>query len=299
MQTTNNWQANFLLLTAAMIWGFAFVAQRQAMEHVSPFTFNAIRLAIGASSLVPIIVLSRRKQTPPLPPMFSLPGLTGGLYLGLALFLGSSFQQIGITDTTAGKAGFITGLYIILVPILGLFRSQKTGPGTWVGAILAVIGMFFLCISANLNISTGDLLVLISAFFWAIHVQLISWFSQKIDPLLLSFYQFIFCSIFSWLAAFQWETIKLAGIQAALTPILYTGIFSVGIAYTLQVIAQKQAHPGHAAIILSTEAVFAVIGGYIFLAEIISVRGIVGCGLMLTGMLVSQYFPHREMITQQ
>ncbi len=190
MQTTNNWQANLLLLITAMIWGLSFVAQRQGMEHVSPFTFNAVRFGIGATSLLPVIAFTRRKQTYSLPSFLSLPGLTGGLCLGLALFFGSSFQQIGIVDTTAGKAGFITGLYVILVPILGLFWKQKTGRGTSIGATLAVIGMYFLSVNDDLNTSKGDVLVLISALFWAIHVQLISWFSQKIDVIRLSFYQF-------------------------------------------------------------------------------------------------------------
>lgn len=294
VQTSNNWQANLLLLITAMIWGFSFVAQRQGMEHVSPFTFNAVRFGIGAASLLPIIVLNRRKQTNSLPSLLSLPGLTGGLCLGLALFFGSSFQQIGIVDTTAGKAGFITGLYVILVPILGLFWKQKTGRGTWIGAILAVIGMYFLSVNNDFVISKGDTLVLISALFWAIHVQLISWFSQKFDPLLLSLYQFSFCSVFSWLAALKWDIITLSGIQGALFPLLYTGIFSVGIAYTLQIVAQKRTHPGHAAIILSLESVFAVIGGYVFLAEIIPIRGLFGCGLMLAGMVLSQLLSRKK-----
>ncbi|HID69877.1 MAG TPA: EamA family transporter, partial [Desulfobacterales bacterium] len=141
----------------------------------------------------------------------------------------------------------------------------------------------------------GDLLVLVSALFWAIHVQLIAWLSQKFDTLLLSLYQFVFCSVFSWLAALQWETMTLTGIKEALFPILYTGILSVGIAYTLQVVAQKRAHPGHAAIILSLESVFAVIGGYLFLAETISLRGFIGCGLMLTGMVISQLLTQRNL----
>lgn len=296
MQTTNNWQANLLLLITALIWGFAFVAQRQGMEYVSPFTFNAIRFAIGSISLLPIIAFSRRNQkTGSLPPLTSLPGIAGGLLLGLALFFGSSFQQIGIVETTAGKAGFITGLYVIFVPILGLFWKQKTGLGTWFGAVLAVIGMYFLSVNDDFSILTGDLLVLVSALFWAIHVQLIAWLSQKFDTLLLSLYQFVFCSVFSWLAALQWETMTLTGIKEALFPILYTGILSVGIAYTLQVVAQKRAHPGHAAIILSLESVFAVIGGYLFLAETISLRGFIGCGLMLTGMVISQLLTQRNL----
>jgi len=289
VQTTSNWRANLLLLLTAIIWGFSFVAQRQGMEHVSPFTFNGIRFAIGAISLLPVIFISgKRKKILTRTPLFSKATIIGGLGLGVALFLGASLQQIGIVETTAGKAGFITGLYVIIVPLLGLLWKQSTGSGTWLGALLAVTGMYFLSVTDDLTISRGDLLVLCSALFWALHVQLVSRLCQKYDALHLSFYQFVFCALFSALAAIQWETITLAGIQGAMLPILYTGFFSVGIAYTLQVIAQTKAHPAHAAIILSLESVFAVLGGYLLLGELLTMRGVFGCCLMLAGMLLSQ-----------
>jgi drug/metabolite transporter (DMT)-like permease len=295
MQTTSNWRANLLLFITAMIWGFAFVAQRQGMEHVSPFTFNAVRFAIGAASLIPIILFIRPKQRSTTPQtLFSKTTMTGGLCLGVVLFIGSSLQQIGIVETTAGKAGFITGLYVIIVPLLGLLWKQKTGRGTWFGAILAMTGMYFLSVTDDFTILKGDSLVLISALFWAIHVQLISWLLQKSNALHLSLYQFFFCSLFSLLAAIQWETITISGIQGAMWPILYAGLFSVGIAYTLQIVAQQKAHPAHAAIILSLEAVFAVLGGYILLNETISMRGMFGCALMLAGMLLSQLLNSKE-----
>jgi drug/metabolite transporter (DMT)-like permease len=294
-QTTHDWRATLLLLTTAMIWGFAFVAQRQGMEHVSPFTFNGARFTVGAVSLLPIILFFRRRQTGDKPaPWFSVFGITGGLCLGVVLFLGASLQQIGIVSTTAGKAGFITGLYVIFVPLLGLFWKQTTSSGTWIGAILAAIGMYFLSVTDDLSISRGDMLVLISAVFWAFHVQLISWFSRRFDPLLLSFYQFLFCAAFSWLAALQWENITLTGLKGATFPIFYTGVFSVGIAYTLQVVAQKRAHPAHAAIILSLESVFAVLGGWLIIHETLSFRGLIGCCLMLIGMLISQLLPRHK-----
>ena len=279
----------------AIIWGFSFVAQRQGMEHVSPFTFNAMRFAIGSLSLLPVILFTRRSQAVKQhASLLSMPMIAGALCLGVALFLGASLQQIGIVSTTAGKAGFITGLYVIIVPMLGLLWKQKTIGATWGGAFLAVIGMYFLSVTDGFSISKGDLLVLSSALFWAIHVQLIAWLSQKFNALHLSFYQFFFCSFFSWLAAVQWETITISGIQGAMLPILYTGIFSVGIAYTLQVVAQQKAHPAHAAIILSLESVFAVLGGYYFLGEVITTRGLFGCSLMLAGMLLSQLLTRRK-----
>jgi len=295
MHSTSNWRANLLLLITAIIWGFSFVAQRQGMEHVSPFTFNAARFAVGALSLIPIIFLNQHKQkTATLQPLFNKATIASGLYLGVPLFLGASLQQIGIVETTAGKAGFITGLYVIIVPLIGLLWHQKTGRGTWIGAILAVIGMYFLSVTDGVSISKGDLLVLISALFWAIHVQLIAFLIQKFDALHLSLYQFFFCSLFSLLAAVQWETISISGFRGAALPILYTGIFSVGIAYTLQIVAQQKTHPAHAAIILSLESVFAVLGGYYFLNEYISMRGLFGCSLMLAGMLLSQLLTNKN-----
>ena len=296
MQTTSNWRANLLLLLTAMIWGSSFVAQRQGMDHVSPFTFNGVRFVIGACSLLPVIFFSKYKNKGcDTAPLLSKQTIMGGLALGMVLFCGASLQQIGIVSTTAGKAGFITGLYVIIVPLLGLFWKQRTGSGTWIGAILAVIGMYFLSITDGFSMSKGDLLVLCSALFWAMHVQLVSKLCQKYDALQISFYQFIFCALLSLLTAFQWESVTIEGLRGAMFPILYTGIFSVGIAYTLQVVAQQKAHPAHAAIILSLEAVFAAVCGYLILNEILTMRGLFGCSLMLAGMLLSQLLTKRTL----
>ncbi len=295
MHSTKNWHANLLLLLTAMIWGFSFVAQRQGMEHISPFTFNGARFSIGTLSLLPIIFLGqRRKNSATQQPLFSTTTMSCGLLLGAILFMGASLQQIGIVETTAGKAGFITGLYVIIVPLLGLCWKQKTGIATWLGAILAVIGMYFLSVADDFSISKGDFLVLCSALFWAAHVQTVSCVIKRHNALHLSLYQFFFCSLFSWLAAVFLETVSLNGLQEATLPILYTGILSVGIAYTLQIVAQQKAHPAHAAIILSLESVFAVIGGYYFLNEHIPLRGLLGCSLMLAGMLLSQLLTNRK-----
>jgi len=214
--------------------------------------------------------------------------LLGGAALGMALFSGASLQQIGLVYTTAGKAGFITGLYVIIVPILGLFWKQQPKIGTWIGAILAAIGLYFLSVTEQFTIEMGDLLVLVGAFFWAAHVLIIGWLSPRINPIKLAFSQYLACSILSLITAYLVETITLTSILEAAIPILYGGLLSVGVAYTLQVIAQRDAHPAHAAILLSLEAVFAAVGGWLLLDEIISPRGLVGCGLMLAGMLLSQ-----------
>ena len=284
-------KSDALLLTTAIIWGFAFVAQRVGMDYVGPFTFNGIRFAVGSLSLLPLLMMSREQPAATkniLPP----PGLKtiflGGGALGLALFSGASLQQVGLVYTTAGKAGFITGLYVIIVPILGLFWRQQPSLGTWIGAILAAIGLYFLSVTDQFTIELGDLLVLIGAFFWAAHVLIISWLSPRINPIKLAFSQYVACSILSLMTATIVEVITFDSIIAAAIPILYGGLLSVGVAYTLQVVAQRNAHPAHAAILLSLEAVFAAIGGWLILGEIISIRGLVGCGLMLAGMLLSQ-----------
>ena len=278
-----------------MIWGFAFVAQRLGMEHMQPFTFNGVRFSVGALSLLPVVLLFRNRQNRlNKAPYFSHIGFWGGLSLGGALFLGASFQQIGIVYTTAGKAGFITGLYVILVPLLGLFWKQWASWNTWAGALLATAGMFLLSVTEDFSMAKGDFLVLCSALFWAAHVQLIAFFGRQYDVLLLSLYQFIFCALLSFGVAIFLENIVLQNILAAKGPIFVTGVLSVGIAYTLQIVAQRKAHPAHAAIILSLESVFAAFGGWLFLHEYLSFRAFMGCMLMLAGMLLSQLFPQKE-----
>jgi drug/metabolite transporter (DMT)-like permease len=275
-----------------MIWGFAFVAQRSGMEFVGPFTFNALRFTLGGISLIPLLLINKRRRNfknEHLPPLSSNKILLkGGIIAGIILFFGASFQQSGMVYTSAGKAGFITGIYIILVPILGILFRQKTSRAIWLGAFIALVGLYLLSVDENLSIGLGDLLVLASAFFWALHVLVISRFSPRTDPIQLAFFQFMLCAFFSLIVSIIIETTTLQNIFAASVPILYAGVVSVGIAYTLQVVAQRDAHPSHAAIIMSLEAVFAVIGGWIILDESIPLRGLIGCGLMLTGMILSQ-----------
>ena len=275
-----------------MIWGFAFVAQRAGMEFVGPFTFNAIRFALGGFSLLPFLILNKKRKLnfQNFSVFKNKYFIYGGIIAGIILFLGSTFQQTGIVYTTAGKAGFITGLYIIFVPLFGLFLKNKTPAGTWIGAVIAVMGLYFLSVTESFSMGLGDLLVLVSGFFWAAHVLLIGKISPKTDPIQLAFLQFIICSFLSLIAALISETSTINNIYNASIPILYTGICSVGIAYTLQVVAQREAHPAHAAIIMSLEAVFALIGGVLILDETIPLRGLIGCGLMLTGVIVSQLY---------
>ena len=280
-----------ILLTTAIIWGFAFVAQRVGMDHVGPFLFNGIRFALGCLVLLFFIFIDGNRTAAPVPGAQAAPAKTpagGGILAGLLLFGGASFQQVGIVYTTAGKAGFITGLYVIIVPFLGLFWRQHTTLGTWMGAILAAVGMYFLSISEQFTIAYGDFLVLLSAFFFAAHVLVIGWLSPKMNSYRLAFMQYAACSLLSLIMAAVCEDIQLVGIIRAAVPILYGGVMSVGIAYTLQVIGQKKAHPAHAAILLSLESVFAALGGWVMLNEIMAPRQLAGCTLMLAGMLISQ-----------
>jgi drug/metabolite transporter (DMT)-like permease len=225
--------------------------------------------------------------------LLSLPSLGGGLIAGLVLFCGASFQQVALVYTTAGNAGFITGLYVVFVPILGIALGHRAHAGTWIGAALAGVGLYLLSVVGPFTISPGDLLVLIGAIFWACHVHLIGWLSPRQDPVKIAVLQCAACAVLSLLTAVAVEHNTVRSYWSAAIPILYGGLLSVGVAYTLQVVAQKRAKPAHAAIILSLEAVFAAVGGWFFLGETLGPRAIVGCVLMLCGMLISQLWPVR------
>ncbi len=288
-------ESSLLLLLAAAIWGFAFVAQRVGAKFVGSFTFNGVRFALGSISLIPLLLYfkykSREKsefENDKSERGAQLSTIKAGIIAGVVLFIASSLQQIGLEETTAGKAAFITGFYIVLVPFLGIFLKHKIHKSTWIAAAFGIVGLYLLSITSDFTISRGDSLELLGSLFWAIHILLIDRFTQKMDALKLSFIQFATCSLLSIGFALVLENISLTGIRQAILPILYGGIASVGIAYTLQVVGQKHAKPSHAAIILSMESVFASIGGLILLGEIMGIKGYIGSGLMLTGMLLSQ-----------
>jgi len=285
-------KSNLLLLLTAVIWGFAFVAQRAGMEYLGPFTFNTARFTLGSLSLIPLLLINKKRKfaKEKFLPLKDKKLLFGGLAAGTVLFLGAAFQQGGLVYTDAGKAGFITGFYVILVPILGLFIKQKTSLLTWLGATVAIVGLFFLSVNETFDVNIGDILVFIGAFFWAIQILVIGYYSTRVDPFQLAFSQFVVCAVLSFVVALLTETIIIQSILYAYLPILYAGLFSVGIAFTIQVVAQREAHPANAAIIMSLEAVFAVLGGWMILNESIPMRGFLGCLLMLIGMIVSQLY---------
>jgi drug/metabolite transporter (DMT)-like permease len=261
------------------------------MQYVGPFGFNGVRFALGCLVLLPLLFrdgMRRAGRSSRPAGLFSLPSLGGGLLAGLVLFAGASFQQVALLYTTAGNAGFITGLYVVLVPFIGIALGHRTQAGTWVGAASAAVGLYLLSVTDQFTVSPGDVLVFIGACFWACHVHLIGWLSPRQDPLRLAFLQYAACSALSLIVSVALEQHAVSRYLSATLPILYGGILSVGVAYTLQVVAQKKARPSHAAIILSLEACFAAIGGWIILGEILTRRAMLGCVLMFCGMLISQ-----------
>jgi drug/metabolite transporter (DMT)-like permease len=287
-------RADLLMLLTALIWGTGFVAQTAGMDHIGPYLFSGLRFALGSLCLIPLIL--RNAKTARVPePLLNRGMLRAGIIMGLALALGINLQQVGLLFTSVTNSGFITGLYVIVVPLLGLLLGHKTGLGTWLGCLLAVVGMCLLSIGDNFHVASGDWLQLIGAFVWGGHVVLVSLFASRHDPIRLAFLQFAICSVVSLLLAVLFEPIALNAIIDAGPALLYGGIVAVGVGYTLQVVAQKHAIASHAAIILSLEAVFAAIAGAWILGEALQLRGYIGCGLMLAGMLLAQLWPKKTL----
>jgi drug/metabolite transporter (DMT)-like permease len=284
-------RADLLLLLVALVWGSAFVAQRLGMEQVGPFAFNATRFAVGALMLIPIMGWQRLRDMP-------RAELRRGAFLGLLLFAAASLQQIGLIWTTAGKAGFITGLYVVIVPILlALIWRERIGWSSWLGAGLATGGLFFLSSQTDFRLAPGDSWVLGSAMIWALHVIAIGQIAPGRDPLRLALVQFAVCSLLSLPASLVLEPGTWPGLLLAVPVVLYAGVLSIGLGYTGQVVAQRHAKPTHAAIILSLESLFAALFGWLILGEVLSTQQLIGCGLMLTGMLLAQLpvtFPKAE-----
>ena len=292
-----SYRSELLLLLTATIWGTAFVAQRVGMEYVGPHTFNATRFLLGSLVLLPLALREPGLQpgVKLLPPFMQKRPLTwAGLMAGLLLYGGATAQQTGLVYTTAGKAAFITGLYIIIVPFLGLFWSQRIGLNGWLGAVLALAGMYLLSVTEDFSISLGDFLELIGALFWAGHILLIGWLSPRCQVIRLAAAQFLACSVLSFITAILFESASLSGLWGAMPSILYGGVVSVGIAYTLQVVAQRNASPFAAAIIMSMETVVAAISGWLLLDEQMTLKAMTGCSLMLAGMIIAQLrFPRK------
>ena len=280
-------KSTILLFLTAIIWGFAFVAQRVGAEFVGAFTFNGVRFMLGACSLVPVILLFEREK-------IDLKVLKNnvfpGVIAGVILFIASTLQQYGVEITqSAGKAGFLTGLYTVLVPLIRFVMGKKTGVLTFIGAVFAVTGLFFLCMTGDeISFGIGDIVLIIGAFFWAGHILVVDKFVNTTSPLKFSLVQFLICGFLSIFFALLLEDIQLSSIKSAGIPILYGGIMSVGVAYTCQILGQKESDPTFASIVFSTESVFSAIGGAFLLNEIMSGRGYLGCILIFIGIVLSQ-----------
>ncbi len=279
----------FLLLFTAAIWGFAFVAQVQGMEYIRPHTMNGIRFAVGTVALFPVVLFFERGKTDKAERKRTL---IAALVAGTVLFSASTLQQYGIEATgSAGVAGFITGLYTVLIPIACyMFFKQKTGVNVWLGAVCAVVGLFFLCWhpGEGLRFGWGEVLLLIGALFWTAHVIIIDRLGKNVRSLHLSLGQFAVCAVLGIACMFIFEEPSVSAILDAKWTILYCGVLSVGVAYTLQVVAQKKSDPTIAAIVLSSEAMFSAIGGVIFKIDKMTVIGFIGCLLMFAGIVFSQ-----------
>ena len=290
-QKKNSPKGIIFLFTAAVVWGFAFVAQRLGADHVGAFTFNGARFLLGALSLIPIIFFAEKRSSDPSEDKKKYKkSILAGCAAGVFLFAASYLQQLGIALTdSAGKSGFITGLYMIIVPIIGKFMKKKTGITTWIGAVLGVAGLFLICMTGGgLTFTRGDVLLVLCAVLFAGHIIIIDCFGNKIYSLRFAMTQYIVCTILNFALAFILEDISISGIRDAALPIAYCGFMSVGVAYTCQIIGQKYTEPTSASIILSTESVFSAIGGAIILSERMLPQAYLGCVLIMCGIILSQ-----------
>ena len=284
---------NLILLIIALIWGAAFVAQSAGMDYIGPFTFNSARSILGGIVLIPVIYVLDKKRKEEISQGKEVIQnkktlIIGGICCGFFLMLGSSLQQIGIQYTTAGKAGFITALYILIVPILGLAVGKKAGIKVWIGVVLAVIGMYFLCMTSGLSIAKGDFYILLGSVAFSFHILVIDHFSPKADGVRIACTQFFITGVLSAIPMFLFETPRLSDIFAAAVPVLYAGVLSSGVAYTLQIVAQKDADPTVASLILSLESCISVLAGWILLGQQLSTKEILGCGIMFAAIILAQ-----------
>lgn len=304
-------RGNIMLFTAALIWGVSFVAQKAGMEYIGPFTFNGIRFLIGSLVLLPVILImdgiQKKKAANPNADETMAEAkskgsnrtlIIGGLSCGIVLFVAGTLQQIGMLYTTAGKTGFITALYIVLVPILGLFGGRKVRPILWICVAIATIGLYLLSVKEDFSISRGDLLVIASALGFAVHILAIDHFAPKADNIKLSSLQFLVAGLLCIPFIAIFESINWANVIACWQPILYSAVLSCGVAYTLQVVVQKDTEPTVASLLLSLEAVFAVIAGILLLNEQISSREIWGCVIMFTAILLAQLPAKKERLAE-
>lgn len=287
-----NFKGSLMLLITSLIWGTAFVAQSEGMNYVEPFTYNAMRTLLGGVVLIPVIILFRflDKRNGREKANFSLKNtVTGGICCGIVLFIASSFQQSGIAQTTAGKAGFVTALYIVIVPLIGIFLHKKMPLRMWLFIAIALAGFWLLCIKQDIGISSGDLLVFFGAIFFAVHITVIDFFNEKnTDGVLMSCIQFFTAGLLMLICMFIFEKPTIPNIVGAGGTILYAGIMSCGVAYTLQILGQKHTNPTLATMLMSLESVFAALSGWLILGEKLSIKEFFGCVLIFAAVILAQ-----------
>ena len=281
-----------ILFLTAFIWGTAFVAQSVGMDHIGPFTFNYARSFVGGIALIPVVLVFNRFKTPERRQEERANRKTlliGGVCCGAALGVASTLQQVGIQYTTVGKAGFVTALYIVIVPILGLFFHKKVSPKLWVSVVIAIVGLYLLCMSGSLTLQLGDFLVLLCAFCFSVHIMVIDHFSPKVDGVQMSCIQFFVAGILSGVGMLVAEGAPDPhAVLISWMPILYAGVLSSGVAYTLQIIGQKGVNPTIASLVLSLESVISVLAGWVILGQSMSGREILGCVLMFAAIILAQ-----------
>lgn len=294
---------SLLLLLTATIWGVAFVSQSVGMDYVGPFTFNAVRSLIGAAVLVPCIFLLKKLQRKEGEAEVHKKEdrkilLTGGICCGVILAVASSFQQFGLLYTTVGKAGFITAMYIILVPLFGIFLKKKVGLRIGISVVIAVAGLYMLCMTESLRLEVGDILVMICAIVFSFHIMVIDHFSPLTDGVKMSCIQFLTCGILCSICMFLFEEPSFSMILAAWKPVLYAGVMSCGVGYTLQIVGQKGMNPTVASLIMSLESVISVLAGFVLLGEVLSRRELIGCVLMFAAIILAQ-LPEKGMTADE
>lgn len=278
-----------LLALTAFIWGTAFVAQSVGMEYIGPFTFNGVRSIIGAFTLLPCILFQKKSCRKIIEEGSSRKDLVvGGLLCGALLFVASSLQQIGIKYTSAGKAGFITSCYIVIVPLIGIFMKKTSGWKIWAAVVLALAGLYCLCITDGFTVGKGDIFIFLCAMAFSAHILVIDYFSPRVNGVVLSCIQFFVCGVASLPCMFVFETPDMVAIISAWMPILYAGVLSCGVAYTLQIIGQRNVNPTIASLILSLESCFSVLAGWVILHEKLSMKESLGCVLMFMAIILAQ-----------
>ncbi len=290
LETKTPTKNSVMLLLTALIWGTAFVAQRVGMDYMGPFAFSAVRCTLGGLVLIPVIFLLRRLQKGERAQEVSRKAtLMGGLICGVILTVASNLQQIGIKYTTVGKAGFITAMYILIVPILGIFLKRRAGLKLWISVAIAIVGLYLLCMKGSFSLEMGDTLICLCALVFSVHILVIDHFSPKADGVMMSCIQFLVTGLLSAVCMVFAEPLPtLEIIVACRVPILYTGILSCGVAYTLQILGQKNVNPTVASLILSLEAVISVIAAWIILGQSMTAREMLGAALMFGAIILAQ-----------